>query len=331
MYPLNGLTPRSASTPPLETGDVSAPTSLQSRLQEINLKIIAPTGQIEGPGGEIRIQLDNPTVGPEDIPLNEFVQQLEALSGTPMPVFALGQAMHELSEGSAAFADMILASQDSGQPDNPGEIAQMASQFAQQAELVEVSIRALIENSTYPNFSDFLKELVKVAQDLRESATKAKMAAINASYSTMYSAAEQMKTAAVEARASRDEQIAADKKEAIGQICAGIASAIIAGGFAIGGAGQLGATLGSAASSLITGSVGVNSTSDKFDSSEAQYYSDLANVAKQRLDAAVKLIEAQTAIADDIKEIALSLRDMVLKLMQDFISSQNSIIQRANV
>jgi Arc/MetJ-type ribon-helix-helix transcriptional regulator len=331
MFPLNGLAPRSPATGPLETNEVSAPPSLQSRLQEINLKIIAPTGQIEGPGGEIRIQLENPTIGPEDIPLNEFVQQLESLAEVPMPVFALGQGLHELSEGSQAFAEMVLSSRASGQPENPEEIAAMGNQFAQQAELIEVNIRALIENSTYPNFSDFLKELVKVAQDLRESATKAKMAAINSSYSTMYSAAEQMKTAAVEAKASRDEQIAADKKEAIGQICAGIASAIIAGGFAIGGAGQLGATLGSAASSIITGSVGVNAASDKYDSSESQYYSDLANVAKQRLDAAVKLIEAQSAIADDLKEIALSLRDMVLKLMQDFISSQNSIVQRANV
>ena len=170
MFPLNGLAPRSPATGPLETNEVSAPPSLQSRLQEINLKIIAPTGQIEGPGGEIRIQLENPTIGPEDIPLNEFVQQLESLAEVPMPVFALGQGLHELSEGSQAFAEMVLSSRASGQPENPEEIAAMGNQFAQQAELIEVNIRALIENSTYPNFSDFLKELVKVAHKYAEAA-----------------------------------------------------------------------------------------------------------------------------------------------------------------
>jgi hypothetical protein len=331
MDALSSLPNRSAPLQGLDTAPVSGPTSLESRLQEISLKIIGPVSQIEGPGGEIRIHLDHPLIGPEDIPLNEFVQQLDSLAKTPMPVFTLSEAVRNLSEGSGALASAILSSRERGAPENPQALSQLAGTLAQQAELVEVSIRDIIENSTYPNFSDFLKELVKVAQELRELATNAKMAAIEGQYTVMYAAAEQMEVAAEKAKESRDADIEASKKEAIGQIVGGIASAIISGGFAAAGAGQLGATLGSAAQQIITGSFTTAVSGDKLDASAVQLESDLANVAKQRLEAAVKLIESQTQIAQDLNEIALGLRDMVLKLMQDFISSQNSVIQRANV
>ena len=116
MDAINSISPRQTSLPDLGMEGVSGPSPLQSRLQEISLKIIGPVGQIEGPGGEIRIQLDHPLIGPEDIPLNEFLQQLQSLGQTPLPVFTLGEAVHQLSEGSRALADEILRSKPDGEP-----------------------------------------------------------------------------------------------------------------------------------------------------------------------------------------------------------------------
>jgi hypothetical protein len=330
MQAISSLPPRSGSLPELGES-VPNVSSLQSRLREISLTIVGPLGNTEGPAGEIRLQLDHPLIGPEDIPVNEFIQQLDSLAEMPVQVFMLAEAVKNLSQGSEALAGAMLQSQATGAPQDPKTLAAGADALGQQAEVVERSLRDLIENSTYPNFSDFLRDLVKIAQELREAASKAKLAAIEGQYSVMYSAAEQMKVAAEKAKESRDAEIEASRKEAIGQIVGGVISAVVSGGFAIGGAAQLGATLGSSAQQIVSGSSSLAASGDKLDASALQLESDLANVAKQRLEAAAKLIETQVQTAQDLRDIASGLRDMVMKLMQDFISSQNQVIQRANV
>lgn len=330
MQAISSLPPRSGSLPELGES-VPNVSSLQSRLREISLTIVGPLGNTEGPAGEIRLQLDHPLIGPEDIPVNEFIQQLGSLAETPVQVFMLAEAVKNLSQGSEALAGAMLQSQAKGAPQDPETLAAGANELGRQAEVVERSLRDVIENSTYPNFSDFLRDLVKIAQELREAASKAKLAAIEGQYSVMYSAAEQMKVAAEKAKESRDTEIAASRKEAIGQIVGGVISAAVSGGFAIGGAAQLGATLGSSAQQIVSGSSSLAASGDKLDASALQLESDLANVAKQRLEAAAKLIETQVQTAQDLRDIASGLRDMVMKLMQDFISSQNQVIQRANV
>jgi Arc/MetJ-type ribon-helix-helix transcriptional regulator len=328
MQAISSLPPRSGSLPELGES-VPNVSSLQSRLREISLTIVGPLGNTEGPAGEIRLQLDHPLIGPEDIPVNEFIQQLGSLAETPVQVFMLAEAVKNLSQGSEALAGAMLQSQAKGAPRDPETLAAGANELGQQAEVVERSLRDLIENSTYPNFSDFLRDLVKIAQELREAASKAKLAAIDGQYSVMYSAAEQMKVAAEKAKESRDTEIEASKKEAIGQIVGGLASAFVSGVVFRGS--QLGATLGASTQQIVSGSFSLAASGDKLDASALQLESDLANVAKQRLEAAAKLIESQVQIAQDLRDIATSLRDMVTKLMQDFISSQNQVIQRANV
>lgn len=319
------LTPPSLA--PLDTPVTTGPSRLPGALQGLSLTILGPTGQIEGPGGEIRVRLESPTVGPEDIPLNEFLQQMDALGKMPVAPLMLSGAVGQLAEATTALAKGIQ-----GQPPmDAAKVAEVATSIEQQATVVERSLRDIIENSTYPNFSDFLKELVRVSQELREMATHAKMAAIEGNYKMMYEASNQMLEAAEKAKESRDKQIEADRKEAIGQIVSGAVSLVVGIGFGAAGAGQLGAVIGQSSSSIISGSFSLSATNLKTESSALQLESDLANVAKQRLEAAAKLIEQQTQIADDLRDIAKGLRDMVLKLYQDFISSQNQVIQRANV
>ncbi|PTY07815.1 hypothetical protein DB347_06210 [Opitutaceae bacterium EW11] len=331
MIPVSNQTVTPTSTTPLDTPEAPASTRLQSPLQGLSLIILGSSGKIEGPETGVNVRLETPSVAPEEIPLETFLQNLDSLSKTPLPVIAVTAAFHQLVDGSAAMAKSIQKpAENGGQPD-PKEVKEMADGLQQQSTLVERSILDIIENSTYPQFSDFLKEMVKVAQQLREEATKAKQAAIESNYNVMMDAADEMKVAAEKAKESRDKQIEADRKDAIGQIVSGSVTLVIGVGFGLAGAGTIGSTIGGAAGSIITGSFSASSSNLKTESSELQEESDLANVAKQRFEAAAKLIESQVQVADDLRETARNLRDMVLKLYQDFIASKSEVLQRANV
>lgn len=288
-----------------------------------NLTILGSSLGIEGPGGTRLLPLELPGTTLENLPLNELVQQLESVGRVPLGPLMFGAAVDALTHGARALGEALGASP----PPDANVAAELARKLEQQATVVQRSIRDLIENSTYPNFSDFLKELVRISQELRERATEAKLASIEANYQLMYQAAEKMLEAANLAKESRDKQIEAERKEAIGQIVSGAFSIVLA--FAVGP--QVAMVLGQATSGIINGSFALAASRDKSESSVKQLESDLANVAKSRLEAAAKLIEQQTQIAEDLREIAKGLREMILKLYQDFISAQSQTIQRANV
>jgi hypothetical protein len=137
----------------------------------------------------------------------------------------------------------------------------------------------------------------------------------------MKDVANQMLVAAEQDKLSRDKQIEADKKEAIGQIVGGLLSIF----------SFVSPALGQGLQNVATGSANMSALKEKTESSTAKFNADLANVAKQRLEAAAKLIEQRTAIADDLRDIAKNLRDAVLRLYQDFISSRSQIVHSANI
>ncbi|WP_414663692.1 hypothetical protein [Horticoccus sp. 23ND18S-11] len=334
MNSISDLSPTPSSLPTLEASETGAARRLQDVMKGISLTILGSTGEIEAPGSQVSVRLTAPSITPADVPLNEFLQQLDGLQSVPAPALVLGGAVDALADSATALGQAIQ--QDP--PLDAATAAKIAASFEQQALVVERSIRDLIENSTYPNFNDFLKDLVKIAQELREKATEVKMASIQSNYELMIDASAQMLTAANESKASREKQIEADRTEAIGQIVSGCVSLALSVGFGAAGiktnsvpVAQLGGQIAQGTGPIITGSVGVSVSNLKTESSEAQYRADLADIAKQRLEAAAKLIEAETQIADDLKDLAKGLRDMVLKLAQDFINSQSQVIQRANV
>ena len=317
--------------PPADLGPIKQPSS---SLGGITLTILAPSEQIDGPGGEVRVRLEGPTVGPADASFEQITGQLDSASHAPVGAVVLGQSVATLAQSAQALAESILADPPASAP----TIADIAASFEGAARVVERRIRDVIESSTYPSFNDFLKELVKVAQELRESATEAKLAAIEANHDLMMDAANKMLEAAELSQESRETQIQAEKKEAIGQIVSGVVSVATSVAFGAVGIGyansaiaQFGSSLSQALGEIIKGSTSLDAIKDKQESSDKQFEADSANVAKQRLEAAAKLIEQEVAIADEIRETAKALRDMVLKLIQDFISSQQQIIQRANV
>jgi hypothetical protein len=332
---VSNLTPRTTLPPTLEPAKSSflEPASPKP-LQGPNVTVLGTISQIEGPGGSIQTILPAPNVGLADVPLNEVLQQLESVGTLPLPLFVLSNALNEVADAASANARELkaLAKNPDAKAEQVKTAATTTQDVAQQATTIESALRDMIENSTYPNFSEFLKELVAISQQLREQATKAKMAAIESNYQLMMDAADQMLLAADEAKASREAEIEASKKEAWGQIASGLITigvTALVGGLTKNA--QLGGTMGQAASSISSGATTIIVSQDKKDSSDAQYASDLANVAKERLQAAAKLIEQQTTTAEDLREIARGLRDMILKLYQDFINSQNEVIRRANV
>lgn len=317
MDKLDTSTPRPVSLPTLDAPSATENARVQDILKGLSLTILGSSGEIEGPNSEISIKLQSPTVGPEDIKLNELLEQLDALGHTSGDVIVFREAVTKLAEGAQALADGILRQP----PLDNATIVALGNDLEGQAQVVETQLRDILENSNYANYSDFLKELVKISQELREAASKAKLAAINANYELLYQAADQMKTAAEESKTSREKQIEADKMEAIGDIVGGAAGILTAW------AGPVSQSV----TATITGSFKASTTDEKTASSTAQYNADLANVAKTRLEAAAKLVEARVQIADDIRDLAKSLRDMILKLYQDFISAHNQVAQRANV
>jgi hypothetical protein len=150
-------------------------SQLQDILKGMSLTILGSTGQIEGPG-DLRVRLETPKGGPDDVPLNEFLQQLDALGSLPTEPLIYGDAVKGLVAASTALAQGIKGDP----PVDAAQVTEIATALEAQASGIERTLRDIIENSTYPNFSDFLKELVRVSQQLREMATEAKMASIEA-------------------------------------------------------------------------------------------------------------------------------------------------------
>lgn len=318
MESINSLGGRPAALPGLDSPAPATNKDLTNILQGLSLTIVGNPGTIDRPGGDVRVQLQTPANQLDDVPMTEFLQQVDAIGEAPAKAMIFREVVDNLAQGGRALAQAIQ-----GEPPlDAATTEELAKGLEKQANLVEIQIRDIIENSTYPSYTDFLKELVKISQELREAASKAKLAAIENNYNTLMKAADQMIVAADASKLSREKQIEADRTKAIGEIVGGVAGVLTA--WAPPGVSQ-------AVSSIATGSANAGATAYSTESSNAQYKSDLANVAKTRLEAAAKLFEAQGQIADDLKDIGKSLRDAILRLYQDLINAQSQTIQRANV
>lgn len=249
------------------------------------------------------------------------------------------------SAGETGGTETTGATQSSPLPDAINNDLEL---LAKQSSALEKLLRGIIENSTYPTFNDFLKDMVEVAQKLRESATKAKMAAIESKFETMMKAAEKMLEAAEKAQKSREKQIEAEQSQAIGQIVAGVITAVAiaytgykgskvpvtnaegvkTGTKALEYMQYIGSPLGQGLGGVASGFAGIAASLQKAQSSDLQHDADVANVAKTELEAAAQLMDGAAQIADDLREIAKGLRDMLIKLRQDLANAQYQTIQR---
>ncbi|WP_044133732.1 hypothetical protein [Verrucomicrobium spinosum] len=58
---------------------------------------------------------------------------------------------------------------------------------------------------------------------------------------------------------------------------------------------------------------------------------ELLEAANKALDGECKKLQNQQSIAEELRDIAKSLQDMVLKLYQDFMSAQMQVLQHSNI
>jgi hypothetical protein len=232
----------------------------------------------------------------------------------------------------ASLLDDFTAALQSGTP----LTAEQLGAIEQRADTAVRTLADIVTNSTYPNFTDFLKELIGVAQELRQQASEMKAEAIQGKFDLQMAAADQASIAATENKASRDENIKADRTDA----WANLAGTILgAGAGALGVVTNRGDAGGKSATfnmfnqtitSLFSSSSKVSTSADRLDASDHKGKADAADVATQRLNAQAGLKDADISRFEDLRNSMGALRDMLLRMQPDLISSAMAALRAAN-
>ena len=220
---------------------------------------------------------------------------------------------------------------------DPKVVAEMAAQLETQAGNLMQALQDLITNSTYPNFTDMLKELMALAQEIKEGASKVKMGAIEGKYDLQMAGVAELRTAATEDKAARDANIKADVTAA----WTGVAFAVAGAAFARVGASsslimgtatqQATATAMSTVGNSMGGlgqSLGTLATqSMRQDASDATGRADEARANRAEYDAMSTKQDASIQVASEIEEAVKKLRDAAMQMLGTFISNHVAVIR----
>lgn len=313
----------------------------QSTDKTLTVSITTGTGGTDGVT-PTAITLTYPMIGPEDIALNEVMQQLKNLDLHQLQGMTLTAAVLVLNQNVGDIAGAIVKGGPEFIKNNAETLTKYFSDVEEQAKKAETQLFDLINSSTYPDFNSFLSKMLEAAQTLRELASQAKHSLVMAEYNNVLDQSKQMEITAQKTYESTMKEIEAAQKEAIGKIISGslsIASTAVGGGLGakFGGTGgglawaQMGAGIGGALGNIVEGSMGLAASKDRMDGAALKLEADLAEAIRKKMEASQKLIGEGQQIADELRDIGKTLADMVLKLYQDFISSQSQIVQRANI
>lgn len=329
----------------INTGNVGGPDETQkTEKSQPTLTITVTAGDGAGETGAAgSVSLSYPLVGPEDIQLNEFLEQLQSLDLEQMKGMTMTAAVLMLNQQIGELGADIIRGGEAYVAANAEQLKQTFDSLEQQAANAETQLYDLISNSSYPDFNSFLSKMLAAAQELRKMASEAKMNLVMGEHQNILDQADQMMVAAQKNYESTLKTLEAEKKEAIGKIVSGAVSLLSTFAFgamgARGGGGtsgfmtgaQMGGGIGSAAGNIIDGSFSLAANADKVDAANLKLEADLADVHRKRLEASQKLLQEAQSLTGELRDLAKTLADMVLKLYQDFMSSQQQIIQRANI
>ena len=327
-------------TPLQQPNGVQDPQQVQQTQGSDRTLTVSITTGAEGSSGVLptAITLTYPMIGPEDIALNEVMQQLKNLDLKTLQGMQLSAAVLVLNQHVGEIAGAMVRGGPDYIKDNAESLNKFFTDVEAKAKQAETQLFDLINNSTYPEFNDFLSKMLVAAQDLRELASKAKHSLLMADYNNVLDQAKQMEITAQKNYESTMKEIAAAQKEAIGKIVSGvlsIASTFTGMGLAGKGhgmaGGNLGAGIGSSLGGIMEGAMGIAAGGDRAEGAALKKEADLADAIRKKMEATEKLISEAIQVSDELRDIGKTLADMVLKLYQDFISSQNQIVQRANV
>lgn len=333
----------SVSTPGINTPQVNDTSQTQQTTQgskTLTVSITSGTQQTQN-NTSTAITLSYPLIGPEDIALNEVMQELKNLDLKSLKGMNLTAAVLLLNQQVGDLAADIIKGGTDYVKQNATALTQMFTGIEAQAKHAETQLFDMLNSGSYPDFAEFLGKMLVAAQELRQLASEAKHHMVMAQYENVLDQAKQMQIAAEKNYASTMKEIEASRTEAIASIVSGaltIASTV--GGGVVGmrtpnvggvmGA-QLGSGIGQALGQIGSGIGGVVSASMKEDAAALKLEADMAGVTQKKLEATQKLLQEAESITEELMNIGKTLSDMVLKLYQDFLSSQNQILQRSNI
>lgn len=327
-----------SQTPPID----NQPPLQQTNGSNKTLTVSITPGTLGSQGGSppTAITLSYPLIGPEDISLNEIQQQLKNLNFEALSGMTLTAAVLMLNDQVSELAAGIIKGGKDYLEKNAAEITKAFGQIEEQLKQTETQLFDLINNSSYPDYSEFLGKMLIAAQELRQLASTAKHHMVMAEYDNVLDQAKQMQVAAQKNYESTMKEIQAARTEAIGKIISGalsIASTAVGGGLGMkfGAGGVMGAQLGSgisqALAQIATGGAELASAKMKEDAAALKLEADLAGVIQKKYEATQKLLQEAQSITEELANIGKTLTDMILKLYQDFLSNQAQIVQRSNI
>lgn len=286
------------------------------------------------------ITLSYPLIGPEDVALNEVAQQLKNLDLNQLAGMTTTAAVLLINQQVGELASAMVKGGPSYIKENAESLTSAMKGIEEQAARAETFLFDLINNSTYPDFNEFLSKMLTAAQELRELASAAKHNLVMAQYENVLDQSKQMEIAAQKNYESTMKEIEASKTEAIGKIISGSLSilATAAGGVAgrassAGGVigAQMGGGIGQSLGAIVEGGTGLAAASDRSDAAKLKLEADMAGAIQKKYEATQKLLQEAENITDELRDIGKTLADMVLKLYQDFVSNQSQIVQRSNI
>lgn len=309
--------------PDLQADSVQGSSS--SRPTETLTLTLTAGGRIEVRGNNGLPVLAEPNGAGEGLPelMANLTQQLE----DKMNALGLQPTYQDLTNLANAF---VALSQPGGLPGTREELVALLDGISSRASTLEEQIRGSIENSTYPNFNDFLKDLMELAQKLRESSAAAQQAAREGKFDKSMAGVELMKSAAQDRKDAATAQIEADKAAAV----AGLTGAIIGGTLGVVGAGMATAGSGAAMFSGITqttSGVASNSgtlagTTFKETARDKTYDADIKDAQAKAMDAEASRMDAVISDYAEISDSMRTLRDAAMKAHQDAIAQQNQSV-----
>lgn len=333
----------SISTPTFgatQTSDTSQTQQTSQGSKTLTVSITPGSGQTPGTGST-PVTLSYPLIGPEDIALHEVQQDLQNLNLHSLKASTLTAAVLLVNDQAHTVATQMVNGGTEYVKQHSQALTETFTQIEEQATKSETQLFDMLNSGSYPDFAEFLGKMLVAAQELRQLAAEAKHHMVMAQYENVLGQARQMQIAAEKNYASTMKEIEASRTEAIASVVSGSLSILstVGGGIVgmrtpnVGGVmgAQLGSGIGQALGQIGSGIGGVVSAGMKETAAGYKLEADMAGVTQKKYEATQKLLQDAESITDELMNIGKTLSDMVLKLYQDFLSSQNQILQRANV
>lgn len=274
-----------------------------------------------------RVALPVPDAQVQADPVEGAQTAVAALEQMPPGSGVAASGMQQLAslQGQATALAALAATPGA----DPQAVAELAGQVETQAGNLAAALRDVVENSTYPNFTDVLKELMSLAQELKEAASQVKMAAIEGKYDLQMAGAQKLRDAAFADASSREKNIKAERTAAL----ISLGTSIVGAGISLGGIGRdCQQALSSVGQSVNQGGSAVGTlftTGAKLEASADQLTADLLRADKAELDADATMQDASVQTAEEMEQAAKALREAALQALGTLISNHSQIIRSA--